>query len=288
MTRSNYFIGPTGLLLDASKYAFGLPTGPAQRAGPPIQGEVTNGQHEPDPTTRQQPETDDQGSVFHWGDGIEELLGVRVNTKGRYPDGPWLTHPDQIDDNCLLNSRQIRDNMTVEEFRKYHKIHVQGLFKPEKAEVEAVTCVIDRAPRVNMEDIAAVSEGLDPNQLELVDLAVERWFVNSPVYLAPGTAMTPSMLGDLKEDWAWNARGVYYRHCYSPEWVTEGHRLWIPTLDEGAKWNDFGEESRRIRAQRLVKHALDNERWNKSEYAWEADAWSDVFGQMRDDPVIAA
>ena len=33
---------------------------------------------------------------------------------------------------------------------------------------------------------------------------------------------------------------------------------------------------------------LDNARWNKSEYGWEADAWSDVFGQMRDDPVIAA
>ncbi len=287
MTRSNYFIGPTGLLLSVSKYAFGLLPGPAQRAEPPIPGEVTNDQHEPHPTTRRQQETDDQGSALHLED-IEELLGVSVNTKGRYPDGPWLTHPDQIDDESLQNARQIRDDMTVQEFRESHKIHVQGLFKPEKAEIEEVLCVIDGAPRVDMEAIAAVSEELDSDQLELVDLAVERWFVNSPVYLEPGTPMTPSMLRDHREDWVWNARGVYYRHFYSSEWVTEGRSLWVPTLDEGANWNDPGEESRRIRAQRLVKHALDNERWNKSEYAWDADAWSDAFGQMRDDPVIAA
>ncbi|KAI9813027.1 MAG: hypothetical protein M1832_006418 [Thelocarpon impressellum] len=26
--------------------------------------------------------------------------------------------------------------------------------------------------------------------------------------------------------------------------------------------------------------------WNKSEYAWEADAWSDVFGKIRDEPLL--
>ncbi|EXM24013.1 hypothetical protein FOTG_08948 [Fusarium oxysporum f. sp. vasinfectum 25433] len=38
-------------------------------------------------------------------------------------------------------------------------------------------------------------------------------------------------------------------------------------------WDDAGEEDRR--------------KWAKSEYAWEADAWKDVFGMMRDDPVLA-
>ncbi|KAJ4045974.1 hypothetical protein NW761_007987 [Fusarium oxysporum] len=37
----------------------------------------------------------------------------------------------------------------------------------------------------------------------------------------------------------------------------------------------------------MVKHILQNEKWAKSEYAWEADAWKDVFGMMRDDPVLA-
>ena len=47
------------------------------------------------------------------------------------------------------------------------------------------------------------------------------------------------------------------------------------------------EHNRRERARQLLRHTLDNERWNKSEYAWEADAWVDVFGQMRNDPALA-
>ncbi|KAG6987135.1 Short-chain dehydrogenase TIC 32 [Fusarium oxysporum f. sp. conglutinans] len=52
-------------------------------------------------------------------------------------------------------------------------------------------------------------------------------------------------------------------------------------------WDDAGEEDRRVRARTMVKHILQNEKWAKSEYAWEADAWKDVFGMMRDDPVLA-
>ncbi|KAF4429436.1 light induced alcohol dehydrogenase Bli-4 [Fusarium acutatum] len=52
-------------------------------------------------------------------------------------------------------------------------------------------------------------------------------------------------------------------------------------------WDDADEEDRRVRARTMVKHILQNEKWAKSEYAWEADAWKDVFGVMRDDPVLA-
>ncbi|EXK85058.1 hypothetical protein FOQG_10994 [Fusarium oxysporum f. sp. raphani 54005] len=52
-------------------------------------------------------------------------------------------------------------------------------------------------------------------------------------------------------------------------------------------WDNAGEEDRRVRARTMVKHILQNEKWTKSEYAWEADAWKDVFGMMRDDPVLA-
>lgn len=90
----------------------------------------------------------------------------------------------------------------------------------------------------------------------------------------------------FRDDWGMNARGIYYRHYYSPGWVTADHSLWLPSLD-GIDWNDDVEESRRTRAQLFLKHSLDNEKWNKSEYAWEADAWADVFSHMRNDPALS-
>jgi hypothetical protein len=65
----------------------------------------------------------------------------------------------------------------------------------------------------------------------------------------------------------------------------------LPSLrdDNGEEidWHHPDEEWRRTRARRFLKHTLDNERWKKAEYAWEADAWTDVFGLMRDDPLLA-
>jgi hypothetical protein len=87
-------------------------------------------------------------------------------------------------------------------------------------------------------------------------------------------------------DWAMNARGIYYRHYYSPGWVTADHSLWLPSLDV-SEWSQPYEEPRRARARRFLRHTLDNEKWNKSEYAWDADAFADVFGRMRDDPALA-
>lgn len=111
-----------------------------------------------------------------------------------------------------------------------------------------------------------------------------------PSYLHPKmlghTSVAPSLLQRYGRDWGDNARGIYYRHHYSPEWVTADHSLWLPSFQE-IEWDDAGEADRRLRAQSLLRHVLDNERWNKSEYAWEADAWTDVFGGMRNDPVLA-
>ncbi|KAL1888197.1 hypothetical protein Sste5346_009737 [Sporothrix stenoceras] len=100
------------------------------------------------------------------------------------------------------------------------------------------------------------------------------------------TAVPPSMLRRYGRDWGANAQGIYYRHHYSPEWVTADHNLWLPSFRE-MEWDDAGEADRRLRAKSLLRHILDNERWGKSEYAWEADAWTDVFGGMRNDPVLA-
>ncbi|KAI6365431.1 hypothetical protein MCOR25_005358 [Pyricularia grisea] len=63
--------------------------------------------------------------------------------------------------------------------------------------------------------------------------------------------------------------------------------IWLPKL-EGVDWDAKEEEHRRTRAKTVVGHALDNSKFKKSESSWEVDAWSDVFSQMRDDPIIAA
>jgi hypothetical protein len=104
--------------------------------------------------------------------------------------------------------------------------------------------------------------------------------------------MMPSFFVDrFGVDWRNNARGIYYRHHYSPGWVTADRTLWLPSLrgddEEDVDWKGPAEEGRRARARTFLKHALDNERWKKAEYAWEADAWTDVFGLMRNHPLLA-
>ncbi|KAF2500436.1 hypothetical protein BU16DRAFT_602269 [Lophium mytilinum] len=88
---------------------------------------------------------------------------------------------------------------------------------------------------------------------------------------------------DLK-DAAQKAQGVYYHDSCDPDSVIEGRKLFVPSLRRDGDNN----VDRTKRAEVLAKHMQDNERFTKSEYAWEADAWSDVFGKIRDDPHLAA
>jgi hypothetical protein len=96
----------------------------------------------------------------------------------------------------------------------------------------------------------------------------------------------PSMIDHWGKDYALNAQGIYYRNYYSPKWVTCDRSVWTPSLTD-VNWEEPSEVSRRQRARVLMEHSINNETWNKSEYAWEADAWSDVFGDMRNDPCLA-
>jgi hypothetical protein len=93
------------------------------------------------------------------------------------------------------------------------------------------------------------------------------------------------MLDRLGKDYRLNAQGIYYHDRYSPRLVTSTRKVWVPSFD-GINWEEPSQESLRTRARAFVEHNLNNERWNKSEYAWEADAWSDVFGDMRNDPCL--
>jgi hypothetical protein len=58
----------------------------------------------------------------------------------------------------------------------------------------------------------------------------------------------------------------------------------IPSFD-GIDWQASDEEERRDRARIVAAHTSRYSR--RSEYAWEADAWHDVFGRIRNDPFLA-
>jgi hypothetical protein len=68
--------------------------------------------------------------------------------------------------------------------------------------------------------------------------------------------------------------------------VTEGHTLWTPTTKDRL-FHDPSEKHRRVWARKFLRKALENGRWRKSEYAWEADAWATSFDRMRNDPTLA-
>lgn len=90
------------------------------------------------------------------------------------------------------------------------------------------------------------------------------------------------MLDNCGKEYALNARGIYYYDHFSHDLVTCTRKVWIPSL-EGIDWDTPNERSRRRQAELVVAHSIRNEMRRKSEYAWEADAWSDIFGDMRDD-----
>lgn len=95
----------------------------------------------------------------------------------------------------------------------------------------------------------------------------------------------PSMLTSFGKEYALNTRGIYYRCHYFEDFVVATRNIWIPELSED------GEEpaevvERQSRARKFALHSENNETWCISEYAGEADAWSDVFGCMRDDPSL--
>lgn len=98
--------------------------------------------------------------------------------------------------------------------------------------------------------------------------------------------LPPGVLGWLGAEFALHSQGIYYRNQFSEDLVTCNRKIWIPSLSK-----DVGESrdtiARQFRAQVFALHSRNNETWCKSEYAWEADAWSDVFGHMRNDPCLA-
>ncbi|KAH7086177.1 hypothetical protein FB567DRAFT_549691 [Paraphoma chrysanthemicola] len=232
--------------------------------------------------------------------GVTPTLRLRPDTGKpnvrlrKQSDGAYRRHPDEIKEDCLSQpSEQIKLDISVADYRVVSKRDSEDTVQRMRESMKDIPRS-KRAAEVKCEiiQIIVMPQLVDMRYLQtatddVIERAVEAHFVYSSIYLIPGLSLAASMCAAFHRDWSWNARGVYYRHYYSPHWITGDHTLWIPTIDHDM-FDHPQERPRRERAQRLLRHALDNKRWTKSEYAWEADAWSDVFGQIRDDPALAA
>ncbi|KAG2026542.1 hypothetical protein GB937_001322 [Aspergillus fischeri] len=203
-------------------------------------------------------------------------------------DGPWMRDPSGLKNELRVKSPDKRPvvGVTMDEFRASFKVerertlrHLKELKAEKRLSEMEIKFFITMWRSVDM----MRTEGWTDDEIES---ALEKYYTGAQYYLTPNNIADPRMIEQFGADWGLNARGIYYRHFYSPGWVTSDHELWLPSLD-GIDWNNFSESSRRSRAETFLKHVLNNERWKKSEYAWEADAWTDVFGQMKNDPVLA-
>jgi hypothetical protein len=93
------------------------------------------------------------------------------------------------------------------------------------------------------------------------------------------------MIDSFGKEYASNARGIYYVNEFWQNLVTVGRKVWVPSFED-TDWDGPSELNRRKRARTMMEHNIDNETRHKSEYAWEADAWADVFSEMRNDPCL--
>ncbi|KAF2094070.1 hypothetical protein NA57DRAFT_60716 [Rhizodiscina lignyota] len=93
------------------------------------------------------------------------------------------------------------------------------------------------------------------------------------------------ILDNCGQDFALQAHGIYYLCHFSEQAVRYGRKVWVPTLPEQDEETPETLD-RRARAKTLASHSRKNEAWCKSEFGWEADAWADIFGRMRDEPTL--
>ena len=228
----------------------------------------------------------------------------------KFPDGPWQRHPNEIAESiCTTSNSEYPRDISLGAYRTSFKRQLRTMLSQNtygrifsERKIAASTKV---EAGWTIPELADMSDILKFGDDEIAE-CIEHQFVNCDLYvqpskarassktkltlrryLAPGRICPISVIAKHSRDWTWNARGIYYRHYYSPLWVTNRPKLWIPIIDDRT-FDTRYEDRRRSRARQLLHHAMDNERWNKSEYAWEADAWNDVFGQMRSDPALAA
>ena len=118
-------------------------------------------------------------------------------------------------------------------------------------------------------------------------------------WLDPHSGYNPGSLRHYGDDLADNARGIYYaddlraadksrillethKFDYVERRVLRYRKVFIPSFD-GIDWNEPNQKSRRKRAATASSNAIHNGMWKRSEFAWDADARSDIFGPFRHD-----
>jgi hypothetical protein len=192
---------------------------------------------------------------------------------------------------------EVAVSVTMQDLRERYQRRLEELHRyAAEHGIEDVTIggVVVQPPVVKIKDNKG-DEHKEARAIELLYANSELWVCFSVLRLLtncltsdfdPKQEYPPFMVDAWRQDWTLNARGIYYRDDYSPCHVTMGRKIWVPTL-EYADWDEPGQVDRRKRARLMAEHNISNETWIKSEYAWEADAWADVFGEMRNDPVLA-
>ncbi|KAK4038456.1 hypothetical protein C8A01DRAFT_47917 [Parachaetomium inaequale] len=174
---------------------------------------------------------------------------INPRQRAQERDGPYITHPSLIDEASRFRTGSYAPDITMGQYRELWRTEVDELREqPADFQIHSLMFI---HPAADMQKVQGWTD-------EQIAAAVERTYVGAQRYLYPG-ALMPSSLVDR-----------------------------FGVTADVAYWNSSGEESRRARARVFLKHVLDNERWKKAEYVWEADAWSDVFGLMRDDLMIIA
>jgi hypothetical protein len=103
----------------------------------------------------------------------------------------------------------------------------------------------------------------------------------------PKMCYPPWIISNYGEDYKLNCRGIYYRREFSTDNVLANRKVWIPSLPATTLKNTPENHERLSRARIFAESSRNNESWCKSEYAWEADAWSQAFGKMREDHCLA-
>tara|TARA_R110002033_G_scaffold97937_1_gene146361 strand:+ start:456 stop:851 length:396 start_codon:yes stop_codon:yes gene_type:complete len=113
-------------------------------------------------------------------------------------------------------------------------------------------------------------------------LQIHEFLILATSHVKPGTHYPPKIINEFGKDISQSAQGIYYYDSFQESRVPNNRRLFVPSI-EGVDWESSEESGRRERAQAMERHMINNETFHKSEYAWEADAWADVFGRLRDD-----
>ncbi|KFZ13080.1 hypothetical protein V501_03895 [Pseudogymnoascus sp. VKM F-4519 (FW-2642)] len=193
----------------------------------------------------------------------------------KYP--PYLQEEFVMDGitDSVPSKRATRNNRRRRN-EKRNKTSLEFLGAAKLEDIELVETPM-RWPQVNMKDVDGTEYWIGAAQ--------DIYYANMH-YLDPKKDCPPNIMSTFGKDMAPNAQGIYYWDSFDKARVPTDQNLFIPSF-KNIDWDSPAEADRRGRARVVGTHMVNNETCCKSEFAWEADAWSDIFGCMRNDNQLA-